>query len=200
MEYSKLVVIIISISLFIILFSQTRLRTIENNVERTKPITEKTTFKSKSYFSTYLEDINKTRLACGQLCNTSRKGTPGIFFDKITASINCEALFQNEYVDSSHGLAHAPRKIPSILLNDYTMNGLIKVHTAYFNQPYLGSTARIPIWTKSLLEEYVARAKEGKLFGTYGISETNALRRSTTTCTRSDRRACPSHRIRETMG
>ncbi|CAG2214758.1 unnamed protein product [Mytilus edulis] len=176
MEYSKLVVIIISISLFIILFSQTRLRTIENNVERTKPITEKTTFKSKSYFSTYLEDINKTRLACGQLCNTSRKGTPGIFFDKITASINCEALFQNEYVDSSHGLAHAPRKIPSILLNDYTMNGLIKVHTAYFNQPYLGSTARIPIWTKSLLEEYVARAKEGKLFGTYGISETNALR------------------------
>ncbi|VDI43624.1 Hypothetical predicted protein [Mytilus galloprovincialis] len=176
MEYSKLVVIIIFISLFVILFSLTRLRTIENNVERTKPITEKRTFKSISYYSTYLEDIHKTRLVCGQLCNTSRKGNPGIFFDKITAIINCEALFQNEYVDSSHGLEHAPRKIPSTLLNDYTMNGLIKVHAAYFNQPYLGSTARIPNWTKSLLKEYVARAKEGKLFGTYGISETNALR------------------------
>ncbi|CAC5362041.1 unnamed protein product [Mytilus coruscus] len=138
--------------------------------------TELTTNKRDSYFSTYLDEIKKTKLICGQLCNTSRKGTPGVFFDKITATIHCEALFQNKYVDSSHGLEHAPRKIPLILWNDYTMNGQIKVQTAYFNQPYLGNTARTPIWTKSLLEEYVARAKEGKLFGVYGISETNALR------------------------
>ncbi|CAG2256969.1 unnamed protein product [Mytilus edulis] len=174
-QYSKFVFIIIFIFVLIILL-YTRVRSSGEVVDPISVHSDLTTSQHNLYFSTYLDEIKNTRLMCGELCDTTRKGTPGKFFDKITAIINCEALFKNEYVDSSHGLVHAPRKIPSILLNDYTMNGKMKVHTAYFNQQYLGSTARTPIWTKSLLNEYVALAKEGKLFGTYGIPETNALR------------------------
>ncbi|VDH96007.1 Hypothetical predicted protein [Mytilus galloprovincialis] len=56
------------------------------------------------------------------------------------------------------------------------MGGKIRLHTSYFNQPYLGNDARTPVWTKSLINQYLLQARQGKLFGAYGISETNALR------------------------
>lgn len=59
-----------------------------------------------------LKPIDLIRKDCGELCNTSRRGEPGPYFDNVTANINCEALFRNEYIDSGHGLAHAPKEIP----------------------------------------------------------------------------------------
>ncbi|CAC5382428.1 unnamed protein product [Mytilus coruscus] len=125
---------------------------------------------------TYIDEIKHVRKICGELCNTSRTGIPGKFFNKINATVNCKALFENEYIDSTHGFPLAPRNIPEVFLQEFTMGGKIEVNNAYFNQPYLGNNARTPIWTKSLITEYLSQAKLGKLFGTYGISETNALR------------------------
>ncbi|CAC5364303.1 unnamed protein product [Mytilus coruscus] len=92
---------------------------------------------------TYIDEINHVRKICGELCNTSRVGHPDKFFHKINATVNCKALFENEYVDSTHGFQLAPRNIPKVFVQDFTMG---------------------------------AQAKLGTLFGTYGISETNALR------------------------
>ncbi|VDI38683.1 Hypothetical predicted protein [Mytilus galloprovincialis] len=40
----------------------------------------------------------------------------------------------------------------------------------------LGKTVSITVWTEQLVEDYISLAKENKLEGTYGMSETNALR------------------------
>ncbi|CAG2206521.1 unnamed protein product [Mytilus edulis] len=114
---------------------------------------------------------------CGKLCETNVKGIPGPYFDHITVPIDCQALFKNEYIDRGHGLSHAPKTIPKDLHMDFTMNNRLKVSSWYFNdEEYLGKTAKLAVWTEQLIEEYISLAKDNKLHGTYGVSETNALR------------------------
>lgn len=124
----------------------------------------------------FMKEIEKVRIICGELCDTSRIRQPGLFFEKITATVNCKALFRNVYVDSTHGYSEAPRYIPSVFMNDFTMGGKIRLNEMYFNQPYLGNNAKTPVWTRLLMNQYISQAKLGQLNGTYGISETNALR------------------------
>ncbi|XP_063428165.1 uncharacterized protein LOC134711455 [Mytilus trossulus] len=121
----------------------------------------------------YLEVI---RSDCGLLCNTSRKGSPGPYFDHINADIDCYALFRNAYIDLGHELSHAPKSIPKNLMVEYTMNNRIPVTYWYFDNQYLGKEARLPVWTNKVIEEWIFNAKKGKLGGSYGTGETNALR------------------------
>ncbi|XP_062613058.1 uncharacterized protein LOC134274836 isoform X4 [Saccostrea cucullata] len=121
-------------------------------------------------------EIEQIRRDCGQLCNTSRPGTPGPYFNHVTAPINCEAIFKNEFIDKGHGLKVAPRKIPDRLLKDYTMNFQLPVTEWYFNMPYLNTKSRTPVWTRESVEQQISLAKRGILGGAYGSSETNALR------------------------
>ncbi|XP_063422058.1 uncharacterized protein LOC134706757 [Mytilus trossulus] len=124
----------------------------------------------------YHESIPVILRDCGQLCNTSRHGLPGPYFDHIKAPIDCTALFKNDYIDRGHGLKVAPRNIPKELLNDYTMNGRVRVSNYYFNQQYLGKKAETSLWSKEMIDLWVARAKNATLQGTYYAGETNALR------------------------
>ncbi|XP_062613056.1 uncharacterized protein LOC134274836 isoform X2 [Saccostrea cucullata] len=121
-------------------------------------------------------EIEVIRSDCGQLCNTSRLGTAGPYFDHITAPINCIAIFRNEYIDKGHGLKVAPKKIPERLLKDFTMNFRLPVSDYYFNMPYFDGKSRTPVWTKASVEQMVSLARRGALGGNYGSSETNALR------------------------
>jgi hypothetical protein len=52
------------------------------------------------------------------------------------------------------------------------------VKTFYFNQPYLNKKARTPLWSIEMIKQYISSAERGELRGTYGVSETNALRRA----------------------
>ncbi|CAG2209345.1 unnamed protein product [Mytilus edulis] len=120
--------------------------------------------------------VEYIRKDCGELCETNAIGVPGPYFDQITVPIDCDALFKNEHIDRGHGLSIAPKTIPKHLHTDFTMNNRLKVSTWYFNQAYLGKTAKMAVWTEQLIEDYISLAKDNKLEGTYGISETNALR------------------------
>jgi len=115
--------------------------------------------------------------SCGELCDTTRTGTPGIYFDHIRASINCKALFDNYFIDSSHNHVHAPRHIPNELWNYYTMDNRLKVYRYYFDDIYLRKIDSVPVWSVELIDNLISEAKRGNLSGNYGISETNALRR-----------------------
>ena len=116
------------------------------------------------------------RNACGELCNTLRKGSSGPFFDHVAADVNCNALLENEYVDRNHGLPHAPNYIPPELKDDFTMNNRLTIEHAYYDQPYLGRKALTPVWTKIHVEGYISDARKGNLHRNYGLGETNALR------------------------
>ena len=121
----------------------------------------------------YLENITRD---CGELCDTSRNGIGGAYFNQMIANIQCDRLFSNEDIDRGHGETHAPKVIPEELLKEFTMNSRLQITEYYFNQTYLGGKARKPIWTKEDVENQIALAKKGELSGNYGISETNALR------------------------
>lgn len=122
--------------------------------------------------------LEKIRRDCGELCDTSRLGTPGPFFDHITAKIKCQALFKNSLIDREHGQVEAPNKIPKVLWNEYTMNGRVEIFNYYFDEHSLGKRKHIaiPVWTQSGIDELIQLASQGKLSGNYGINNTNALR------------------------
>ncbi|XP_071128498.1 uncharacterized protein [Mytilus edulis] len=135
-----------------------------NNKTETQPIQES-------------DSVESIRKDCGKLCETNAKGVPGPYFDQITVPIDCQALFKNEHIDRGHGLSNAPKTIPKHLHMDFTMNKRLKVSPWYFNDGgYLGKTARLAVWTEQIIKEYISLAKDNKLKGTYGVSETNALR------------------------
>jgi hypothetical protein len=121
----------------------------------------------------YLKELKKD---CGKLCDTSRVGATGPYFDYVTAPVDCEAIFLNNCIDAGHGKDQAPRTIPKQLMKYYSMNGKIKVGKYYFDQKYHGGKAKVSTWTKEEIELQIRLAKRGKLKGTYSISETNALR------------------------
>ncbi|XP_052068724.1 uncharacterized protein LOC127707988 [Mytilus californianus] len=124
-----------------------------------------------------LDAVEYIRMDCGKLCETNAKGVPGPYFDQITVPIDCQALFKSEHIDRGHGLSIAPKTIPKDLHMDFTMNNRLKVSPWYFNdEEYLGKTAKLAVWTEQIIEDYISLAKDNKLKGTYGVSETNALR------------------------
>ena len=132
------------------------------------------------------EDITKTtnvvnaiesiRSDCGELCEVVALGEPGPYFDHIKVPIDCPALFKNEYIDRGHKFPNALHEIPRELYNDLTMNKRLDVTLSYFDQVYLGKTAKEPVWTEANIEQAIKQARHNKLTGNYGISETNALR------------------------
>ena len=129
---------------------------------------------SHSYIST--DPIEVIRRDCGDLCNTSRNGVPGPFFNHVTGNIDCDAIFRNQYIDRVHGLPHPPKTIPKDLIREFTMDNRIPVKYWYFDQQYLGKKAMTPVWTEKLIENWIKLAKKGILNGNYGAGETNALR------------------------
>ncbi|XP_063405619.1 uncharacterized protein LOC134689576 [Mytilus trossulus] len=131
---------------------------------------------STAYISSLLISIESIRKDCGQLCDTTRTGLPGPFFDHILANVNCTSLFENKYIDNGHGLSQAPGQIPTELMNDFTMNGRIPLKKFYLNQQYLGQKDKKLLWSEKLIEDWIALAKRGQLNGNYGAIETNALR------------------------
>ena len=141
-----------------------------------KILWSKTSVKPRSLNS--MEILDVIRRDCGALCNTLRSGSNGLFFNYVEAPIDCKALFNNEYIDRGHGFQNAPKEIPQEMLNDFTMNNRVGVKTFYFNQPYLNKKARTPLWSIEMIKQYISSAERGELRGTYGVSETNALRRA----------------------
>ena len=85
-------------------------------------------------------------------------------------------MFRNLDIDRGHGEKHAPNTIPAELKKVFTMEDRVNVRKVYLSKAYLGDNANIPIWTEELIESNIDLAKQGKLWGNYGISETNALR------------------------
>ena len=121
--------------------------------------------------------IDVIKSDCGSLCNTSFRGnvSKGPFFDYIRKAVNCDSLFKNDYMDKSHNMKYPPKEIPSELMDDFTMNGLLPVYSWYFNEHLLGSQVTT-VWNKKMIEKSIISARNNNLRGTYSVSETNALR------------------------
>jgi hypothetical protein len=69
--------------------------------------------------------IESIRSDCGELCEVVALGEPGPYFDHIKVSIDCPALFKNEYIDRSHKLPSALHEIPRQLTRLMMINCLV---------------------------------------------------------------------------
>ena len=142
----------------------------------TNPFSSTRTADGEQRFTKTFNYLEKIWHDCGELCNTSRDGIGGAYFNHMRANIQCDRLFRNEDIDRGHGERDAPKDIPEELWKEFTMNGRLQVREMYFNQTYLGGKARQSIWTIEDIERNIESAKKGELRGNYGKSETNALR------------------------
>ena len=124
--------------------------------------------------ATEFQKINSIRNSCGQLCDTSRTGTSGPFFDHVTAPIDCKSIYNNPYIDEGHS-GPAPKTIPKEFWNEYTMENRVTIRGCYFNQKYLNSKARTPIWTKEYVDDYIRLAAQGRMLGPYVHNESITL-------------------------
>eukprot|EP00474_Spongospora_subterranea_P009935 CRZ10393.1 hypothetical protein [Spongospora subterranea] len=66
----------------------------------------------------------------------------------------------------------APREIPEIYKDAFTMGGSIPVTEFYFNQAYLGNIEQLPsnVWTKVSVEEYMESTKTTAKYGSDGLN------------------------------
>ena len=82
------------------------------------PSTQKETNKlkeDKDMDKSELHKINSIRKSCIALCDSSRPGTSGPYFNHVTAPVDCKAIYKNPYIDEGHNLIEAPRKFPKEL-------------------------------------------------------------------------------------
>ena len=113
---------------------------------------------------------------CGALCDIAVKQIKGKFFNKRSVVSDCDSLFSETLFSSKgHGQEKAPKKIPSDMLQGYTLNGAIPTKNWYFNQVYHGGTAKESVWSFEMVEAQKKQCSDGKLKGSYSVSETNAL-------------------------
>ena len=128
---------------------------------KSKPIPGLTNENDGHAFSERFRYLEKILQDCGELCNTSRDGIPGPFFNHVKANIQCDRLFGNMDIDRGHGETRAPEDIPAELKKEFTMDGRLNVTTYYFSQKFLGGGAII--WSKDSIERNIDLAKKGML-------------------------------------
>ena len=56
----------------------------------------------------------------------------------------------------------APKEIPDVLRDEFTMNGSIPIGEFYFDQAYLGGEALTSIWTGRMVEQYIRDVRDRK--------------------------------------
>lgn len=132
-------------------------------------------------YNAMLKRIKTVQASCGQLCNSSLKGTPSKYFDNIRVPVDCNAIFKEALIDSPREQTVAPEDLPVEYFADFTLNGKFPMRRypcGFYNEVYLTSQAAENKWSKELVEDWKEQAGRGVLEGTYGAVATNALKKA----------------------
>ena len=125
------------------------------------------------------QSIAQVRSLCGELCDPEAgRVTAGTFplFGQRVVPMNCIDLFGDAlYWMEGHGQLQSPKSIPRQWRSAFTLNGEVPITDRWFNMQYLGKVAAVSQWTADLIDMQVSEATVGRLAGTYGVDETNAL-------------------------
>ena len=132
-----------------------------------------------------LSRIAKVRELCGELCNTLRTGTSGLYFDEISSHVTCSNIF-DDIMDAPREQGSAPECLPAEFISDFSMNGKVVLkrfpipgraasNSRVYDQVYLGKEARTNVWTRDIIEKRKHEAAKGVLRGSYGLGEAKSL-------------------------
>lgn len=110
---------------------------------------------------------------CGEICETSKDGTPSKFFNFIEKKVDCHALMSNEAIDAAMVEDEPPQSIPTELLPAFTYDGRVQVKfDRIYNQRYLAKTALTSRWDQALINEWQEQCRQRTLKGSYGLQGT----------------------------
>lgn len=85
------------------------------------------------------------------------------------------SLFIFLLFESAARYGKAPKTIPQNLVDSFTLNGSIPVEEHYFDQVYLGGNASMPIWTKTMIQDFMQKVKRRHPRFNYDTSPIYAL-------------------------
>jgi hypothetical protein len=126
----------------------------------------------------YREHIIQVLQGCGEICNTTMVGKPGIFFDEISKQVDCAELWRNSAIDAPRPIGPAP-DVPADLKHLFNYNGRVPiVYNPTFgilNQQYMGGKAETPEWKQDVIDQWTQQCGAGRLQGTYGSAATNGV-------------------------
>jgi hypothetical protein len=116
---------------------------------------------------------------CSEICDTSIKGEPSLFFDFVSKHVDCAGVWMNEEIDAGATDQQwpPPQYPPDVFLDDYKQHGNIQVlKTGHYKERYSGGSAYVSQWDHAEVENQVQLARMGVLDGTYGRNSVNELR------------------------
>jgi len=134
-------------------------------------------------YTAMLERIRGVQKSCGQLCNSSLRGTPSTYFDNIRVPVDCHAIFRDASIDAPREQPLAPEDLPSEFFDDFTLHGRFpfrRYPCSFFDTVYLTKDALQTEWTEGLLNDWKDQASNGVLAGTYDVASTNSLMKAVT--------------------
>jgi hypothetical protein len=124
----------------------------------------------------YQDHLEALTIGCGDICQDSQTGVPSLYFNFIEKpNFQCDALCTNAAIDRGSLESQSPQVIPDSMLSLFTYGGRVPVvpFREFFDQRYLGSDARLAVWTKKDVDDMTEMASSRSLVGNYGINETN---------------------------
>jgi hypothetical protein len=124
-------------------------------------------------------EVHLARLkgGCGDICDTSIQGLPSLFFPEIRKRVNCTGIWGNVHIDDGRS-AGPPPLVPKEMMSHFTYGGRIKFRQGrLYNDMYLGTTAKMSIWERDVVENMKKACSDGTLPGTYGERETARLKK-----------------------
>jgi len=117
-----------------------------------------------------LKRIKGIRNVCGDLCDTSKKITPGEFIGSVTAKVDCKAMFQSQVIRQPADLPPQPWGIlPPELKEMYTYGGRVEVADIFLDQAFMGGGRNeAKVFTKEDVEHYITSWLAGSPVDSYG--------------------------------
>ena len=124
----------------------------------------------------YHEHLQRLTQGCGDICLHDQVGSPSLYFDYISKpKFQCDALCTNAAIDAGSLESKSPSKIPDFMLPLFSYDGRVAMmqYPTFFDQQYLGATAKQAVWSEAAVNEMVQQASKRALHGNYGYEETN---------------------------
>jgi hypothetical protein len=133
---------------------------------------------SKERYQDLKVSLEKIKASCGDICDTTKAGVPGKYFDYTEKNVDCEAIFSNNLIDRPSEFDSPPMRIPKQLMPEFTYQGRVEYRYNFYDDSK-GST-HLLTWTKDLVDIITNLFREGTLRGPYGIETVNDIYRHLT--------------------
>ena len=123
---------------------------------------------NKQCYEQLKKDIASVQKSCGEVCDLTKEGQPGKYFNVVEKNFDCPALFSNPDIDKPLEFREPPMRIPKWLWQYYTFHGKVEIDYDYRNDFKRNSTDLLYNFTNEVIELFDKNMDLGFFAGPYG--------------------------------